>query len=112
MKFKTTTKAIKESGEIVINAGYCELQNLLNFVEPDAYTCGVYGWNYDVYKVYGVIICTGYRGMPGKRAKDIKAFDTKAEHILYNREYMYSDRKPLIEELLKEFCRVNREEVK
>lgn len=48
-------------------AGYCDLSYLLNNHSPIAYTCGVYGWNFDVYEVYGVTICTGYRNMPGAR---------------------------------------------
>jgi hypothetical protein len=33
---------------------------------PVAYSAGTYGWNFDVYEVGGVAICTGYRGMPSK----------------------------------------------
>lgn len=47
MKFKTTRKAVKENSGIILEVGYCELQNLLYFKDPAAYTCGVYGWNAD-----------------------------------------------------------------
>ena len=64
MKYKTTTKAVKEGYRHIISVGYCALQNLLRGEYPVAYTAGVYGWNYDVYEIDGVAICTGYRGMP------------------------------------------------
>ena len=67
MKVKTTRKAIVNSSCNVKCAGYCDLSHLLNNHSPIAYTCGVYGWNFDVYEVYGVTICTGYRNMPGAR---------------------------------------------
>lgn len=61
MKFKTTKKAIKENYSDIIEIGYADLQYLLNFKTPMAYTCGVYGWNADVYDIDGVAIVTGYR---------------------------------------------------
>ena len=56
MKVKTTRKAIVNSSYNVKYAGYCDLSYLLNNHSPIAYTCGVYGWNFDVYEVYGVTI--------------------------------------------------------
>lgn len=61
MKYKTTQKAIKENYSKIIKVGYCDLQNLLNFKSPIAYTCGKYGWNADIYDIGGVAIVTGYR---------------------------------------------------
>lgn len=71
-KFKTTTKSIREGYDRkhIIVFGYCEAQNLLQALEPTDYTCGIYGWNYDVYRIYDVCICTGYRGMPAGIAPD------------------------------------------
>lgn len=45
--------------------GYCAAQYLFRPLEKVGYTCGIYGWNYDVYSVHGVIACTGYRRMKG-----------------------------------------------
>lgn len=83
MKFKTTTKELKEGYHNIISAGYCDLQNLLNYEKPIAYSKGIYGWNFDVYDVNGVAIATGYRGMPSKNSKKatydlIKEYDKKA----------------------------------
>ncbi len=84
MKIKTTAKTIRNGGGVILKAGYCELQHLLTGVEPFAYTCGVYGWNFDAYFVEGVTVCTGYRNMCGRRYLDwetVQPFEAKAERI-------------------------------
>ena len=66
---RTTRKEIMNSGRKVIKASYCEIQRLLNLsgYTEYAYTCGVYGWNADVYLIEDrrdgsqVFIVTGYR---------------------------------------------------
>lgn len=109
MKFKTTTKAIKNGSINVKCAGYCDLQTLLRNHNPIAYTSGVYGWNYDIYEVYGVTICTGYRGMPGARLNNIREYEEKASKVLdyNNKSLTYEEKETAIEELLKEFCLLN-----
>lgn len=103
MKFKTTRKAIIEGSTKIISAGYCDLQTLLRGHNPIAYTCGVYGWNYDVYEIDGTTICTGYRGMPGKRANNIAEFESKARKIADDYKRPYEERRAEIENLLHEF---------
>lgn len=62
MKYKTTKKEVLNEYESVISVGYCDLQNLLWYVDPYAYTSGMYGWNADVYVVdCNTVIVTGYR---------------------------------------------------
>lgn len=108
MKFKTTTKAIKNGFNNVKCAGYCDLQHLLQYTDPVAYTCGVYGWNYDIYCINGVTICTGYRGMPGERLQGISEYEAKARAILsWDNKASYEDKVKAIETLLKEFCILN-----
>lgn len=108
MKYKTTRKAIVNGSVNVKCAGYCDLQALLRNHEPTAYTAGVYGWNFDIYEVYGVTICTGYRGMPGARLEQISEYEKKAANI-----WSWEDRRPFeekqkeVEKLLKEFCLLN-----
>lgn len=106
MKYKTTAKAIRQGCWRVVYAGYCDLQTLLEFHAPVAYTCGVYGWNFDVYEVNGLTICTGYRGMVGRRANNIDEYERRARKI--DEEMMwkapYEERKAAMEALLKEFC--------
>lgn len=107
MKFKTTRKAIVNGSVNIKCAGYCDLQHLLWYHDPIAYTCGVYGWNFDVYEVYGVTICTGYRNMPGKRLEKIGEYDQRAESIVNDRNIPYDERVEKVEALLKEFCLLN-----
>lgn len=106
MKYKTTRKAIVAGtpANNLVCAGYCDLSNLLWGHEPIAYTSGVYGWNFDVYEVYGKTICTGYRGMPGRRANNEAAYEEKARAISDNYDLSWEERRDKIELLLKEFC--------
>lgn len=104
MKFKTTAKAIRQSGGRILCLGYCEAQHLLNGVQPVAYTCGVYGWNFDVYDVDGFTICTGYRGMPGKRPTcDVREYEKRAESILYDYSIPWDERSKTLESLRRDW---------
>lgn len=112
MKYKTTRKAIVDGAINIRSAGYCDLQALLYNHAPIAYTCGIYGWNFDVYNVYGITICTGYRNMPGKRLDGIGEYESKARAILdnytdYNGIGGHERKKAEIETLLQEFCKLN-----
>lgn len=98
MKYRTTRKAIVNGCANVKCAGFCDLQHLLQNHNPTAYTCGVYGWNFDVYEVYGVTICTGYRGMPGERLQGIEEYEHKAKTM---------GTPERVERLLQEFCVLN-----
>lgn len=106
MKYKTTRKAIVSGtpAKRLVCAGYCELQSLLVNHDPIAYTCGVYGWNFDVFEVYGLTICTGYRNMPGRHANSCTEYEEKARTILENYNMPWDDRVEQIETLLREFC--------
>ena len=104
MKIKTTRKAIVNSSENLVSVGYCDLQTLLRNHSPIAYTSGVYGWNFDVFKVYGMTICTGYRGMPGRRANNIGEYEAKARAVYDDKNISYKEMGDKIEALLKEFC--------
>lgn len=109
MKYKTTAKALREGACNLRSAGYCDLQYLLTNHSPVAYTCGVYGWNFDVYEVYGLTICTGYRGMPGKRLEGIAEAEEKAMNLLAweNKSMTYEEKREAVENLLHEFCKAN-----
>ena len=109
MKYKTTAKALREGAHNLRSAGYCDLQYLLTNHNPVAYTCGVYGWNFDVYAVYGLTICTGYRGMPGKRLEGIAETEKKAMDLLSweNKTMTYDEKREAVENLLHEFCKAN-----
>lgn len=107
MKFKTTAKAIRENGGKIVAIGYCAAQYLLRYEREIAYTSGVYGWNFDVYDVDGVTVCTGYRGMPGKTVDyDIlRDYETRAEKIVLDYKIPYEDQKNAVRALLREMLK-------
>ena len=107
MKFKTTAKAIKEStpAKYLKKAGYCSIQYLLVGHDNIAYTCGVYGWNFDVYQIGQYTICTGYRNMPGEQIADyetINKYEALAEKIYNNYKADYNLRIKAINGLLED----------
>lgn len=104
MKYKTTRKAIVQGSARLVSAGYCDLQTLLRNHAPTAYTSGVYGWNFDVYEMYGLTICTGYRNMPGPRAHGIREYESAARSIVADPNLAWPERDNHIEELLRDFC--------
>lgn len=112
MKFETTRKAILNSYSYnkIFSAGYCELQALLAYESPIAYTTGIYGWNFDLYLIKSVAICTGYRGMPGKRIPygRVKTIEERARAI--DVDATIDDKRAARAELLKEFIRELRHE--
>lgn len=89
-------------------AGYCDLQNLLHYQSASYYTCGVYGWNMDVYTFGDYAITTGYRGTFDNVSKNyhslIKEYDDKARELLKAQwEKSYEELKAEVNNLLKEF---------
>jgi hypothetical protein len=60
-KYKTTDREQRLNNSIVLGFSYCNIQNIERFLNPNAYTCGVYGWRADFYEIDdGVTISTGY----------------------------------------------------
>lgn len=86
MKQQTTMTSIKGRFGKLYQVGYCDLQNIFKYVEPQYYNCGVYGWNCDIYVDYGknLAISSGYRNMRGKQIpREIwKKYDEIAREIL------------------------------
>ena len=107
MEHRATTKSIREYyGKNIISIGYCGAQNLLSYQSRNCYTCGIYGWNFDVYEVDGVAICTGYRSMPNGMSYDYKRlefFENKAESIRRNPKIPYEQQVAMVNELLRDF---------
>lgn len=108
MKYKTTRKTIVDGCNNIKSCGYAEISTLLQMHPANAYTCGVYGWNFDVYEVGGVTICTGYRNMPGERLKHCKEYEKKARELWsFENKLSYNEKCEAAEKLLKEFCKLN-----
>lgn len=90
-------------------AGYCKLQNLLKFVEPDYYFSNVYGWRFDVYVINGLIITTGYeqpRNKNVKQLQDVEKFE-KMAHEKYLNAKNWEQAKNETMKLLEQFCSIN-----
>lgn len=87
----------------VISVGYCNLQNLLTYAMPIAYTKGVYGWNADVYAFGDVAIVTGYRPFGDNVDYALcREFEERAK-ALRDLGRPYAERKAEAEALVKEF---------
>lgn len=102
MKIKTTRKAVVAGSPRLVSMGYCDLSTLLRYHSPIAYTCGVYGWNFDVYEIHGLTICTGYRGMPGRTANNVRKYEQAARDALERLDWREAEAE--IGQLLTEFC--------
>jgi hypothetical protein len=81
LKLKTTKKAVLEAvGEkgVIFALPYCYIENKLTFIDymisPCAYTCGVYGWNCDIYDLGGFLLTEGYRPFNHSTNKQQKEF--------------------------------------
>lgn len=61
MKFRSTRKEVSANFRHIISVPYCDLQTVLNYMSPIAYTVRREGWGCDVYDCgNGVAISTGY----------------------------------------------------
>ena len=104
MKFKTTRKAVKENSGIILEVGYCDLQTLLRYRDADAYTCGVYGWNADIYDFGKVVIVTGYRPFGNYENYDlVHEYEDKARKIAGDYNTPWEERRDAVSKLLDEF---------
>lgn len=104
MKFKTTRKAVKENSRIILKVGYCDLQSLLYFREAEAYTCGVYGWNADIYMFGNVTVVTGYRPFGNYSNYDlVHEYEEKARKITKDYQVDWETRSEAVNKLLDEF---------
>lgn len=112
MKTQVTAKSIRESyNGCLLQIGYCNLQHLLKYENPFAYSAGIYGWNCDYYQLGDVCISTGYRPVGKRIPYDmVRSYDKAAEEVLRNYgEFDYETRKAKITNLLAEFIERARE---
>lgn len=108
MKVRVTKKQIQENYK-TISVGYCDLQFLLKCKEPTFYTCGIYGWNADIYLLdHNIALVTGYRPFGDYNASYTgicKKYDEKARKIYCNyKDYNeYEKKLKKLEKLLQKF---------
>lgn len=58
---KVTRNEINRKNMVAL--GYCQIQTILGLFADDykvGYNSGVYGWNYDLYRIRGIDVVTGY----------------------------------------------------
>lgn len=105
MKFRTTQKAIRDGYAKIYRCGYGDLQNLFRHTDAIAYTCGLYGWNFDVYDVGGVAITTGFRGMLGERIPSelIRKYESKAKKAIERANFDYKKTRSALDKLIAKF---------
>ena len=106
-KTKITRKWINANYNC-ISVGYCGLDYLLRYQKARFYTCGVYGWNCDVYTFGGYAITTGYRGMIDNCKHEelsITEYNKKAEKIIEDNFMNYEEARKQVNKLLAEFLR-------
>ena len=87
-KQHTTIKYIRNNWGKVFRCGYCDLQNIFRYEEPQYYNSGIYGWNCDIYADFArdIAITTGYRNMAGRPipSEVLDKYDAIAKEILGN----------------------------
>ena len=91
MKLKVTSKEIKNRYGFnhTIKLYDSEGQALFPEHKANAYNCGVYGWNYDVFFISNYAITRGYRNTFGREADSniVKKYDDMAREL---REQTYT----------------------
>lgn len=104
MKYKTTQKAVRNGYCKTIVIGYCAAQHLLAHKSADAYTCGVYGWNADIYDFDNIAIVTGYRPFGNVRPDydTIREYEKRAE-AADDCHVPYEERERNVNAILEEF---------
>lgn len=100
MKKSKTAMSFCNNFRHVYRAGYCDLQFICRYIEPQFYNCGIYGWNCDLWIDYSAdtVITSGYRNMRGENIPHtiIEKYDRRASDI----EKAYNERRLDYEDLL------------
>jgi hypothetical protein len=106
MKIKTTKKSIKESFSKVYSVSYCNLQWLLNYTEPFAYSTRKEGWACDYYRIGDVVISTGYAPIGSSVSYELqKKYDDMARDIVCDNEATCEQKRDLVENLINDFLK-------
>lgn len=112
-KIRVKESDIKDGWRNIIKVGYCDLQYLLRFREPDFYTCGTYGWKADIYKIdYNTVIVTGYAPFGNiSNYNLVKKYEKKAERISFYNDYRKNLKKlnKLLDSFIKEILQKEEE---
>lgn len=106
-KVRMTKKSLNSDYWNILGTGYCNLQFLLKFQEPFAYSTRAEGWACDYYDVDGVLISTGYSPMKSKRVRSCyeleHEYDDIARTLLESSEISWEEKEMRINKLLRQF---------
>ena len=108
MKFKTTQKAVNAGFYKRICVGYCNIQTLLAFENPVAYTARREGWAADIYDMGGgVAIITGYASFGNIHpAYDVQRwYEEQAYKIRHDYSRTWEQQREALRELLHQFVK-------
>lgn len=84
MKTQTTKKSIVNNFN-TYSISYCAAQYLFRYLNAEHFTCGVYGWNSDIYTFGNIAISTGYRPFGKQLNYDlVNQFENAARKIAYS----------------------------
>lgn len=86
MKRKITKKELKKLYPVQIRVGYCNLQTMLVYKEPEYFISSMHGWDCDVYIIDEIAIVTGYRpfGNVLTNYNECHEFDMQALRIIHS----------------------------
>lgn len=106
MKTKVTLKEIRQNYNTILSIGYCNMQSLLHYSSPFAYSGGVDGWNCDFYDIDNICISTGYRPIGSNVDVELRRkYEAKAEKIIYDYSLDYKVRERRVNSLLSKFVK-------
>lgn len=104
-----TKKQVNEYYKYIISVGYCDIQFLLQGIEKEGFTAGVYGWNADIYEIdKTTAIVTGYRpfGNISTSGKGLnKKYNEKARTIANNWDLTWEQKKSKLNKLLQKYVK-------
>jgi hypothetical protein len=109
MKTKVTKREVMNGYSEVAEIGYCDLQTVLRSIDAKYYTCGIYGWNSDIYEIGNFAICTGYRpfGTFIPDYKTVRSLEDKAKKIYSNKTWKYETKVRKVKDFTYFVCRPN-----
>lgn len=107
-KIKLTKSILNTDYWNILGTGYCNLQYLLKFQEPFAYSTRAEGWACDYYNVNNLLISTGYAPMKSKRVKSSweleHEYDEAARKIIEDSSMSWKQKAAEVNRLLEEFA--------
>lgn len=107
MKTKVTKKEMRARFDQIIGTGYHNMQFLLRYTEPFAYSTRAEGWACDYYAVDGVLISTGYAPLSARNTKKTyeieQKYEQQAREISENYAMSYEEKQAQVYALLSKY---------